>query len=166
MRPVCHVLFATVLTPRWPNSLFTLRESPIPAPEGEDRARSATERFFYRRLESLPETTGRFQLNVPLPIPFDGWGNMEVDLLCAGFAACWFVTGRWSTSVKHGRISSRSPQGHLVAGTRLLRPTFFGRRPGRTTGLGAGRGSPGTALPDAVPVQCPTDLADMECSFI
>jgi len=35
------------------------------------------------RLESLPETAGRFQLNVTLPIPFDGWGNMEVDLLYA-----------------------------------------------------------------------------------
>jgi hypothetical protein len=33
--------------------------------------------------DTLPETTGRFQLNIQLPIPFDGWGNMEVDLLCA-----------------------------------------------------------------------------------
>ena len=24
-----------------------------------------------------------FRLNVELPIPFDGWGRMEVDLLCA-----------------------------------------------------------------------------------
>jgi len=56
---------------------------PDPGAKGAERARSATEAFFYRRLESLPETTGRFQLNVLLPIPFDGWGNMEVDLLCA-----------------------------------------------------------------------------------
>ena len=56
---------------------------PDPGAKGADRARSATEKFFYRRLESLPETAGRFQLNVQLPIPFDGWGNMEVDLLCA-----------------------------------------------------------------------------------
>ncbi len=49
---------------------------------GMDRARSATEAFFYRRLETLPETTGRFLLNAELPIPFDGWGKMEVDLLC------------------------------------------------------------------------------------
>jgi len=47
-----------------------------------DRARSATEAFFYRRLETLPETAGRFRLNAELPIPFDGWGKMEVDLLC------------------------------------------------------------------------------------
>jgi very-short-patch-repair endonuclease len=56
---------------------------PDPGAKGAERARSATEKFFYRRLESLPETAGRFQLNVQLPIPFDGWGNMEVDLLCA-----------------------------------------------------------------------------------
>ncbi|MBI2477887.1 MAG: DUF559 domain-containing protein, partial [Planctomycetia bacterium] len=49
--------------------------------EGVARARSATEAFLYRRLESLPETVGRFNLNVELPIPFDGWGNLEVDLI-------------------------------------------------------------------------------------
>ena len=48
-----------------------------------DRARSATELFLFRRLETLPETSGRFRLNVELPIPFDGLGRMEVDLLCA-----------------------------------------------------------------------------------
>ena len=55
------------------------------SPDVEDwnRARSATEAFLYRRLETLPETAGRFRLNVELPIPFDGWGRMEADLLCA-----------------------------------------------------------------------------------
>ena len=48
---------------------------------GEKRARSATERFLYRRLESLPEFAGRFVLNAELPIPFGGLGKMEVDLL-------------------------------------------------------------------------------------
>jgi very-short-patch-repair endonuclease len=54
-----------------------------PAAEGAGRARSATEAFLFRRLETLAETTGRFRLNVELPIPFDGYGQMEVDLLCA-----------------------------------------------------------------------------------
>jgi hypothetical protein len=49
---------------------------------GIARARSATEAFFYRRLETLPQTSGRFCLNAILPIPFDGRGTMEVDLLC------------------------------------------------------------------------------------
>jgi very-short-patch-repair endonuclease len=36
----------------------------------------------FRRLETLPETAGRFRLNALLSIPFDGQGRMEVDLLC------------------------------------------------------------------------------------
>lgn len=51
--------------------------------DGVDRARSATEAFFFRRLETLPETKGRFRLNVALPIPFDGQSRLEVDLLYA-----------------------------------------------------------------------------------
>ena len=31
----------------------------------------------------MPEAAGLFRLNATLPIPFDGWGQMEVDLLCA-----------------------------------------------------------------------------------
>ncbi|MBN2372070.1 MAG: DUF559 domain-containing protein, partial [Vicinamibacteria bacterium] len=50
---------------------------------GANQARSATEAFLYHRLETLAETSGRFHLNVGLPIAFDGRGRMEVDLLCA-----------------------------------------------------------------------------------
>ena len=46
------------------------------------RARSATEAFLYRRLETLPDIKARFRLNVALPIAFDGFGTLEVDLLC------------------------------------------------------------------------------------
>jgi very-short-patch-repair endonuclease len=56
--------------------------SPDSAAEGADRARSASEAFLYRRLETLPETAGRFRLNTELPIPFDPSGRMEVDLFC------------------------------------------------------------------------------------
>ncbi len=51
--------------------------------EGVQRARSATEAFLYRRLETLPQTSGRFHLNTLLSIPFDVSSQMEVDLLCA-----------------------------------------------------------------------------------
>lgn len=51
--------------------------------EGIDRARSATEAFLYRRLETLPQTAGRFHLNALLSIPFDLSSQMEVDLFCA-----------------------------------------------------------------------------------
>jgi superfamily II DNA or RNA helicase len=47
------------------------------------RARSASEAFLSRRLESLPETAGLFRLNEKLAIPFDGWSEMEVDLFSA-----------------------------------------------------------------------------------
>ena len=51
--------------------------------DGVDRARSATEAFLFRRLETLPDAKGRFRINVTLPIAFDGAGALEVDLLCA-----------------------------------------------------------------------------------
>jgi very-short-patch-repair endonuclease len=64
-------------------SLFVTAARPVPSEaEGANRARSASEAFLYRRLETLPETRGRFQLNADLPIPFDGFGRMEIDLLC------------------------------------------------------------------------------------
>ena len=58
------------------------RATPADA-EGIDRARSATEAFLFRRLQTLPESKGRFGLNATLPIAFDGYGQLEVDLLCA-----------------------------------------------------------------------------------
>jgi len=65
-------------------NLFT-RVARTVAPDDEEvnRARSATEAFLYRRLQTLPEAAGRFRLNAELPIPFDAGGWMEVDLLCA-----------------------------------------------------------------------------------
>jgi hypothetical protein len=54
-----------------------------PDADGAARARSATEAFLYQRLETLPETKGRFLLNAILPIAFDGFGSLEADLLCA-----------------------------------------------------------------------------------
>ena len=65
-------------------SLFVHAARAVPEDaEGAGRARSATEAFLYRRLETLKDTHGRFRLNATLPIPFDGFGTLEVDLLCA-----------------------------------------------------------------------------------
>ena len=64
-------------------SLFvTVARTPDPDGEGETRARSASEAFFYRRLESLPTTARHFLLNHELPIPFAGRSRMEVDFYC------------------------------------------------------------------------------------
>jgi len=56
-----------------------VREQPA---ENVDRARSAAEAFLFRRLETLEATTGRFRMNVLLPIAFDGYGRMEADFVC------------------------------------------------------------------------------------
>ena len=65
-------------------SLFVhVARAVAPDSDGAARARSATEAFLYRRLETLAEIRNRFQLNAPLPIAFDGVGTLEVDLLCA-----------------------------------------------------------------------------------
>ncbi len=65
------------------NLFVQAARSPTAEVQGEARARSASEAFLFRRLETLPETAGRFRLNVELPIPFNGSGAMEVDFLCA-----------------------------------------------------------------------------------
>ena len=53
------------------------------AAEGGDKARSASEAFLLRRLQTLAQTKDRFRLNQRLPIPFDQNGGMEVDFLAA-----------------------------------------------------------------------------------
>jgi superfamily II DNA or RNA helicase/very-short-patch-repair endonuclease len=64
--------------------LFVQSTKPTPADANDaGRARSASEAFLHRRLETLAETKGRFRINVSLPIAFDGVGSLEVDLLCA-----------------------------------------------------------------------------------
>ena len=47
-----------------------------------------------QRLATLAATSGKFKLNVELPIPFDGWGNMEVDLLCTEARIAIEIDGR------------------------------------------------------------------------
>lgn len=65
-------------------TLFVHVAQPVPPDaEGAERARSATERFLFQRLQTLPETRNRFRLNADLPIAFDSLGRLEVDLLCA-----------------------------------------------------------------------------------
>jgi len=55
---------------------------PVPGADGVLRARSASESFLFKRLESLAATRGKFRLNAPLAIPFDPHGAMEADFLC------------------------------------------------------------------------------------
>ncbi len=74
---------ATVSMRPWQNcsSMWRVPCSPMPTVSAGRAAQP--KQFLYRRLETLPATKGQFGLNVDLPIPFDGNGRMEVDLLCA-----------------------------------------------------------------------------------
>src|SRR6185436_5823903 len=47
--------------------------------KGVARARSASEAFLFRRLQTLDQTKDCFLLNANLPIAFDSQGRMEVD---------------------------------------------------------------------------------------
>lgn len=49
---------------------------------GENCARSASEKFLFQRLQTLPSTNGKFALNTSLPIPFNDRSSMEVDFFC------------------------------------------------------------------------------------
>ena len=51
--------------------------------DGSDKARSASEAFLFRRLQTLPQTKDRFRLNQRLAIAFDQNGGMEVDFVAA-----------------------------------------------------------------------------------
>ena len=55
-RPAFGGSCATASTRRWRICSSTWRATVAPTDEGVDRARSATEAFLYRRLETLPET--------------------------------------------------------------------------------------------------------------
>lgn len=68
----------TPLASRFVHATRTVSEDAV----GADRARSATEVFLFRRLETLSETRRRFRLNEKLPIAFDSAGSLEVGLLC------------------------------------------------------------------------------------
>lgn len=74
-------VFAARNLPENADNIWTLPTKHKPLGE-ESRARSSTEAFLYRRLETLPQTRGKFRLNLSLPISFDGNGTMEVDLIC------------------------------------------------------------------------------------
>jgi superfamily II DNA or RNA helicase/very-short-patch-repair endonuclease len=71
-------------------NLFVVATQPA---SDEHRARSAAEAFLFQRLESLTETAGLFRLNAKLPIPFDNWSEMEIDLYGASLKLAIEIDG-------------------------------------------------------------------------
>jgi very-short-patch-repair endonuclease len=74
---------------------------------GLERARSASEAFLFRRLETLPTLAGKFHLNTKLPIPFDGFSEMEIDLLCDAHRIAIEIDGPQHLTPEHYRHARR-----------------------------------------------------------
>jgi hypothetical protein len=109
-------------------NLFVRAVKPsLPEAKGVERARSASEAFLFRRLETLPETKGRFQLNVLVPIAFDGQSQMEVDFLDEPLRIVLELDGSQHLSDPQG-LPARSPERPAVAAERLSHPAFSCRR--------------------------------------
>lgn len=81
--PLAQLFLEAARSPKegWPLAVPT--KEPWPLAVSQSNARSASEAFFFRRLQTLPALKDRFQLNATLPIPFDDRSQMEVDFLCA-----------------------------------------------------------------------------------
>ena len=97
---------------------------------GGERARSATEAFLYRRLETLPDDPRPIPAQCELPIPFDGWGQMEVDLLDVQTRA-GDRTGRRAAFGRCRRLSPRSAEGLLFRRTAILSSRFLAEDVGK-----------------------------------
>ena len=120
-------------------SLFVVSARPMPIEAaGVDRARSASEAFFFKRLETLDATRGLFELNAHLPLPFDGWGKMEVDLLSDVVAYRRDRHKDRLLQVLRAVEFDREPQ-FATEGARLPRASLPGRGPGQGPGRCAGR---------------------------
>ncbi len=75
--------------------------------DSTDRARSASEAFLSRRLETLPALAGKFRLNTKLPIPFDGFGELEIDLLSTEHRIAIEIDGPQHLTPEHYRRDRR-----------------------------------------------------------
>jgi very-short-patch-repair endonuclease len=96
----CTLLLPARALPGWPNEVplpvdpvwkkdyaasvrRLIRDGADAPPDDLQRARSASEAFLHQRLNTLTETGGLFRLNAKLPIPFDGWSEMEIGRFSA-----------------------------------------------------------------------------------
>ena len=102
-------------------------------PTDQARARSASEAFLFKRLQSISDTAGLFRLNAKLPIPFDGWSEMEVDLYCAELKLAIEIDGPQHLSDPVAYRSDRRKDGLLQeSGCFVLR--FLAEDLGRNLG--------------------------------
>ena len=69
------------------------------------------EAFLYHRLGTLPQTAGCFQLNVKVPIPFNGFSCMEIDLLYPDARIAIEIDGNQHLSDKNAYRRDRRKDG-------------------------------------------------------
>jgi hypothetical protein len=92
-------------------SLFVHVARPVPPDaDGAQRARSASEAFLFRRLETLAATKGRFAVNTKRPIPFDGAGNWRSisSVLTRAWQWSWTVPNISPTGAHTGATDART----------------------------------------------------------
>ena len=104
------------------NSFVTAARPIPPEAEGAKRARSASEAFLYRRLETLRETSGRFQMKRRLTncVPWLGqeWKSIPLcadsRLVVESDGSQHLAGTRLCTGVTGARISYLQENGYLV----------------------------------------------------
>ena len=119
------------------NLFVNAATTPAAEASGASRARSASEAFLYRRLETLAATRGRFRLNGELPIPFAGRNAMEVDFLCPEAAIVLELDGAQHLASVEAYRSDRRKD-YLLQETRLPGTAFSRRRLGEASGRSSG----------------------------
>ena len=103
-------------------TLFVHATRPPPAESvGPERIRSASETFLFRRLKTLPAVAGKFRLNAKLPIPFDGFGEMEIDLLSEAHRIAIEIDGPQHLTPNHYRRDRRKDALLQTHGYHILR---------------------------------------------
>jgi len=91
-----------------------------PDAEGPTRARSAAEKFLFRRLESLPDLAGKFPVEFRATDFLRWLGKNGSRPVVPGIAPRNRIR-RTTTFWRSGRIPTGSPERCIVAGERLLR---------------------------------------------
>jgi len=123
-------------------SLFVHVARPVPPDaEGAQRARSASEAFLFRRLETLPGYEGSVRCRHEVAHSVR-WRREpgERSLVCGrsrGSGAGWCAASRPSY-----RVPARPAEGPTASGERISRVAVSRRRPWQGSGRGARRDSP------------------------
>lgn len=133
------ILLPASALPGWPTDVV-LPSDPV---WKRDYSWSVRRKRFSTIGSKLPETKGRFRVNAELPMAFDGFGKLEVDLLCANARIAVELDGaqHLADPVAYRRDRDRSEQSRDLVDRERYRcpadPQVRGwlRRPARCDGV-------------------------------